>query len=120
MPIQNNKGHTLKVETNIGGQIFHDEEVRAEYYRTETPVRKTTSYDMNVFGSNQGQPEPAPEPKIAKPFAKAKPQQKRKSKVVDAPEFIPDEEMADALNKDLANRGIKSRKTKTTKTTKTN
>ena len=119
MPIQNNKGHTLKVETNIGGQIFHDEEVRAEYYRTEVPVRKTTAYDMNVFGSNQGQPEPAPEKKVTKPFAKAKPQQKRKSKVVAAPEFIPDADIADALNKDLANRGIKSRKPKT-KTTKTN
>ena len=71
MPIQNNKGHTLKVETNIGGEIFHDEAVREVYYTTPKPERKPTSYDMKCFGHGNDQPE-APEP--VKPFAKAKPQ----------------------------------------------
>ena len=119
MPIGNGEGYTLKVETNIGGKVFHDEEVREVYYSTPKPERKPTSYDMNVFGHGNDQPPaPAPEQKVVKPFAKAKPQQKRKPKAVAAPEFIPDAEMEKAMNKDLETRGIKKpRKTKTTKTT---
>ena len=116
MPIGNGEGYKLKVETNIGGQIFHDEEVTNEYYRTETPKRTPNRYDMNVFGHGNDQPE-VPEQKVVKPFAKAKPQQKRKPKAVAAPEFVPDVEMEKAMNKDLETRGIKKpRKTKTTKT----
>ena len=110
-PIGNHDSHKLQVTTNVGGKLYENEEVTQVYYHGHKSVKPPIppAAMMGVFGSNQGQPE-APEP--VKPFAKAKPQQrKRKPKAGPAPDFEIEPKMQEALEKDLTSRGIKSRKT---------
>ena len=103
MPIQNNKGHTLNVTTNIAGKLYENEEVTQVYYHGHKRERPTapSAATMEVFGSNQGQPQ-ATEVEIEPALEKA-------------------------LNEDLASRGLgrikkprKQTKAKATKKTTDN
>ena len=96
MPIQNNKGHTLNVTTNIAGKLYENEEVTQVYYHGHKRERPSSppAATMEVFGSNQGQPQ--------------------------AVEVEIDPALEKALNEDLASRGLpqtkrRSRKPKTPK-----
>lgn len=131
MPIGNGEGYKLKVETNIGGEIFHDEEVIQAYYKRnvqdgEKRVVGTNRYDANVFGhSRQGEPEPTVERKQVKPFTTPKPKaRKPQESPAKSTEVEIDKELQKAMNNDLANRGLgqikKPRSRKQPKTTTDN
>ena len=96
MPIQNNKGHTLNVTTNIAGKLYENEEVTQVYYHGHKRERPTapSAATMEVFGSNQQLP--------------------------DAPVVEIDPSLEKAINEDLASRGLAKIKKprKQTKTTK--
>ena len=97
MPIGNHESHKLKVETNIAGRLYENEEVTQVYYhghKRETPVSPPAA-TMEVFGSNQPQ--------------------------VQATEVEIDPALEKAIQEDLASRGLpkakRTRKPKSTKTT---
>ena len=98
MPIQNNKGHTLKVTTNVGGKLYENEEVTQVYYHGHTSVKPPIppAATMQVFGSNQPQ--------------------------VQATEVEIDPALEKAIQEDLASRGLPQAKRtrKPRKQTKTN
>ncbi len=105
MPISN-KGTSLKVETNIGGNIYHDETVRDVYYRhnlQRSTQREAGTHpmDMKTYGHPTSQ---------------------------EVEEFVMPPEMEKVIADDLTTKGVapkpkRSRKTKQTKqpiTDKTN
>ncbi len=95
MPISN-KGTSLKVETNIGGNIYHDETVRDVYYRhnlQRSTQREAGTHPMDM--KTYGHPNSAPE----------------------VEEYEMPAEMEKAINNDLADKGVKPKRKRNKKTT---